>query len=187
MSNFGFKTMAFTFKIRDFLRPRKNIVKEVGIEEGFRILDYGCGSGSYITVVIELVGKSGKVYALDIQPFAIEMVKKIVAKKQLTNVETILSDRKTGLPSDSMDRVLLYDAFHELADPDCVLEELHRVLKSDGILSFSDHHLKESEIISGMTRTKLFTLLRKGQKTYSFVKAMGERSQVGAATSKHSS
>jgi len=182
MSNFGFKVMAFTFKIRDFFKPRKDIVKEVGIKEGFRVLDYGCGSGSYIIAVSESVGKSGKVYALDVQPLAIETVKKIVAKKQLTNVETILSDRKTGLPDNSMNRVLLYDVFHDLTDPDNVLEELHRVLKPDGILSFGDHHLKERKIISGITRTKLFTLLRKGQRTYSFVKATGERSQAGTAT-----
>jgi ubiquinone/menaquinone biosynthesis C-methylase UbiE len=178
MSNFGFKTMAFTFKIRDFFRPRTKIVTEVGIREGFRVLDYGCGAGSYITAVAELVGTSGKVYALDIQPSAVEMVKKIVAKKQLTNVETILSDRKTGLPDDSIDRVLLYDVFHELTDPDGVLEELHRVLKSDGILSFSDHHLKENEITSSLTKTELFTLLRKGQKTYSFIKSTGGRRQA---------
>jgi ubiquinone/menaquinone biosynthesis C-methylase UbiE len=175
--------MAFTFKIRDFFKPRKDIVKEVDIKEGFRVLDYGCGSGSYITAVSELVGKSGKVYALDIHPLAIKTVKKIIVKKRLMNVETILSDRKTGLPDDSMERVLLYDVFHDLTDPDGVLEELYRVLKPDGILSFSDHHLKENEIISGMTKTKLFTLLRKGQRTYSFVKAIGERSQTGTAAS----
>jgi ubiquinone/menaquinone biosynthesis C-methylase UbiE len=179
MSDLGFKTMAFTFKIRDFFRPRKNIVTEVGIKEEFRVLDYGCGSGSYITAVADLVGKSGKVYALDIQPIAIEMVKKIVARRQLTNVETILSDRKTGLPDDSMDRVLLYDVFHDLTDPKGVLEELHRLLKSDGILSLSDHHLKEDEIVSRLTKTELFKLLRKGQKTYGFIKANGGKSQAG--------
>jgi ubiquinone/menaquinone biosynthesis C-methylase UbiE len=174
MSNLGFRVMAFTFKIRDFFRPRKDIVREVGIKEGFRILDYGCGSGSYVTAVSELVGKSGTLYALDAQPIAIKMVKKIVVKKQLTNVETILSDCKTGLPDDSLDRILLYDVFHDLTDPDCVLKELHHVLKSDGILSFSDHHLKEPQIISRMTKTKLFELLRKGQRTYSFVKATNQ-------------
>jgi ubiquinone/menaquinone biosynthesis C-methylase UbiE len=182
MSNLGFRTMAFTFKIRDFFKPRKDIVKEVGIKEGFRALDYGCGPGSYVTAVAELVGKTGKVYALDIQPIAIEMVKKIVARKGLTNVEAILSDRETGLPDDSMDRVLLYDVFHDLPDPDGVLEELHRVLKSDGLLSFSDHHLKEDEIVSSLTSTKLFTLLRKGQETYSFMKATGGRRRAGTTT-----
>jgi ubiquinone/menaquinone biosynthesis C-methylase UbiE len=178
MSNLDFRMMAFTFKIRDFFKPRKDMVKEVGIKEGFHVLDYGCGPGGYVTAVSELVGASGKVYALDIQPFAIEAVRKIVAKKRLKNVETILSDCKTGLPNNSMDRILLYDVFHDLANPDGVLEELCRVLKPDGTLSFSDHHLKESEIMSGMTRTKLFALLRKGQRTYSFVKANNEKNEA---------
>jgi len=170
MSDLGFRAMAFTFKIRDFFRPRKDIVKEVGIEEGFHVLDYGCGSGSYITAVAELVGNSGKIYALDINPLAIQMVKRNAAKNQLTNVETIISDAKTGLPDDSIDVVLMYDVFHDLTDPNGVLEELHRVLKPDGILSFNDHHMKENEMVSNLANRRLFRLLRKGKRTYSFAK-----------------
>ena len=170
MSNLGFRAMAFTFKIRDFFNPRLNIVKEVGIKKGFHVLDYGCGSGSYIPAVAELVGNSGKVYALDVNPLAVEMVKKLAEKKQLANVKTILSDRKTGLPDDSIDVVLLYDVFHDLNNPDDVLEELHRVLKPDGILSLSDHHMKEDKIVSNLTNRNLFKLLKKGEKTYSFTK-----------------
>ena len=91
-------------------------------------------------------------------------------EKRLPDVETIQSDCKTGLPDASVDVVLLYDIFHDLSDPDGVLAELHRVLKQDGILSFSDHHLKENEIVSGVTRNGLFKLLRKGERTYSFGK-----------------
>jgi len=170
MSDLGFRFMTLAFKIRDFLRPRREVVKEVGIKEGFHVLDYGCGPGSYVTAVAELVGKSGKIYALDINPLAIEMVKKIAAKKQLSNVETILSDRKTGLPDNSINIVLLYDTFHGLSEPNIVLEELYRVLKPNGILSFSDHHSEENEIISKVTNNGLFRLLRKGELTYSFVK-----------------
>jgi ubiquinone/menaquinone biosynthesis C-methylase UbiE len=170
MSGLDFRAMAFTFKIRDFFRPRRDIVKEVGIKEGFHVLDYGCGSGSYVTAVAELAGKSGKIYALDINPLAIKMVKKIIAKKQLPNVETILSDCNTGLPSNSIDVILLYDTFHDLADQNIVLGELHRVLKLNGILSFSDHHMKENEIDSQMTKLGIFKLLRKGKRTFSFVK-----------------
>jgi ubiquinone/menaquinone biosynthesis C-methylase UbiE len=170
MFDLHFRTMAFTFKVRDFFRPRRDIVKEVGIKEGFHVLDYGCGSGSYVTAVAELVGKSGKICALDINPLAIKMVKKIIAKKQLLNVETILSDCNTGLPSDSIDIILLYDTFHDLVDQNMVLEELHRVLKPTGILSFSDHHMKENVIKSKMTKLGLFRLLRKGERTFSFVK-----------------
>ena len=170
MSDFGFRAMAFMFKVRDFFRPREDIVEEVGLREGFRVLDYGCGPGGYVKPVVDLVGESGRIYALDISPLAIQMVKKIVVKNLMRNVETILSDCSTGLPDDSVDAVLLYDVFHDLKDPNGVLKELHRVLKPDGVLSFSDHHLKEGEIVSELTHKGLFALLKKGTRTYSFVK-----------------
>ena len=170
MSNFLFQFMSCGYKFRDFFLPRMDILKEVGIKPGFHVLDYGCGPGSYIIPLAGLVGESGKVYALDIHPLAIQKVKDIALKKQLTNVETILSDCQTGLPDNTLDVVLLYDAFHHLSDPDVVLKELHRVLKPDGILSFGDHHLKENEIVSGVTNGGLFRLSRKGQRAYTFLK-----------------
>ena len=162
--------MSCGYKFRDFFLPRLNILKEVGIKPGFHVLDYGCGPGSYIMPLAELVGKSGKIYALDIHPLAIQKVQDIASKKQLTNVETILSDCQTGLPDDTLDAVILYDAFHHLSDPDVVLKELHRVLKPDGILSFGDHHMKENEIVSKVTNGGLFRLSRKGQRAYTFLK-----------------
>jgi ubiquinone/menaquinone biosynthesis C-methylase UbiE len=162
--------MAFFFKIRDFIKPRLDVVKEIGLKEGFRVLDYGCGPGSYILPVANLIGNSGKIYALDINPATIEMVKELAAKKQLSNVEVILSDPDTGLLNESVDMVLVYDVFHDLKNRDAVLEELHRVLKPAGGLSLSDHHLKEEEIISAITNGCLFKLLHRGKRTYSFGK-----------------
>jgi hypothetical protein len=43
-------------------------------------------------------------------------------------------------------------------------------LKPDGILSLSDHHMKENEIESQVTNSGLFSLSRKGQRTYTFLK-----------------
>ena len=96
------------------------------------------------------------------------MVGKIAAKNQLTNLKKILSNCETGLLDNSVDTVLLYDTFHDLSDPYRVLNELYRVLKPEGILSFSDHHMKENEIISKVTNRGFFRLLKKGEKTYSF-------------------
>ena len=165
----NFRIMSFAFRIRDIFLPRKNILKEVGIMPGFCVLDYGCGSGSYITAAAELVGGAGRIYALDIHPLAIERARRIASRNHLANVETIQSDCATGLPTDSVDVALLYDVFHNLSDPDSVLEELHRVLTPDGILSFSDHHLKEDEIVSRVTGGRLFELSKKGKKTCSFL------------------
>jgi ubiquinone/menaquinone biosynthesis C-methylase UbiE len=169
-SNFDFKLMALTYKFRDLFLPRMNILKDSGIKPGSHVLDYGCGPGSYLTAATELVGNSGKIYALDIHPLAIRIVQSIATKKQLTNVETICSDCQTGLPDNSVDVVLLYDIFHDLSGPDKILEELHRVLKPKGILSFSDHHMKEDEIVSKVTSSGLFKLSKTGERTFSFVK-----------------
>jgi ubiquinone/menaquinone biosynthesis C-methylase UbiE len=169
-SNLGFRFMALGYRFRDLRLPRKTILEEVGIRPGFHVLDYGCGPGGYIAPLAELVGESGKIYALDIHPLAIRKVKDIASKRQLANVETILSDCQTGLADNSMDVVLLYDIFHDLSDPNEILKELHRVLKPDGVLSFSDHHIKGDEIVSGVTNSGLFSLSKKGQRTYSFLK-----------------
>jgi len=167
---FHFKLMAFTYKFRDFFFPRIDVLKEIGIKRGFHILDYGCGPGSYIVPLAKLVGENGKIYALDIHPIAIDMVKKIVKKNQLKNVITICSDLNTGLSDKSIDVALLYDTYHNLSEPDKVIKELHRVLKENGILSFSDHHMKENEIIDKIQNKGLFKLLKKGKKTYTFLK-----------------
>lgn len=170
MSNFHFRLMGFSHTFRNIFFPRMDILKEVGIKPGFHVLDYGCGPGSYVIAAAELVGKSGRIYALDISPLAIQMVRNVASKEGLTNVKTICSNCRTGLPNNSVNVVLLYDTFHSLGDPNGVLEELHRVLKASGTLSFSDHHMRENEIVSKVTNRGLFGLLKKGKKTYSFVK-----------------
>jgi ubiquinone/menaquinone biosynthesis C-methylase UbiE len=98
------------------------------------------------------------------------MVQDIASRKRLENVETILSDCRTGLPERSIDVVLLYDTFHDLRNPDGVLTELHRVLKPNGILSFSDHHMKENEITPRVTERELFRLSKGGKRTFTFLK-----------------
>ena len=170
-TNIDFRFMSLGYKFRDFRLPRISILKETEIEPGFSVLDYGCGPGSYIKPTAELVGKSGRIYALDIHPLAIHKVRNIGKRIRLENLETIQSDCKTGLPDDSIDVILLYDIFHNLSDPNGVLAELHRVLKPIGTLSFNDHHMKENEVLAGMTSGGLFKLLKKGERTYSFIKA----------------
>jgi len=158
------------FKIRDLFTPPEKVLSEVEIGEGFRVLDYGCGPGGFTVAAAERVGRPGKVYAVDANPLAIEQVRAVASKRGLENVETILTDCATGLESSAVDVVLLYDTFHDLQDPAGVMSELHRVLRPGGVLSFSDHHLKEEEVVSRVTGGGLFELSGKGEKTYTFTK-----------------
>ncbi len=170
MPNIAFRGMTFMINLRDSIIPHREILKEANVKPGFRVLDYGCGPGGYVPSAAELVGESGKVYALDIHPLAIQRVKNIVRKKQLTNVETIHSDCPTGLPDRSVDVVMLYDIFHMLDNPLAILTELHRVLKPGRTLSVSDHHMRQDAIVSGITNSHLFQLATRGKHTYNFAK-----------------
>jgi ubiquinone/menaquinone biosynthesis C-methylase UbiE len=170
MRAFDFRLMSFLFRVRDLLRPRRLVLAEVGIQPGFSVLDYGCGPGSYLVPLSKLVGETGRIYALDIHPLALERVRRIATRRGLANVETILSACETGLPDASIDVVLLYDTFHGLSEGRRVLQELHRVLKADGFLSFSDHHMRESEILTAVVGSGRYRLARQGEKTYTFEK-----------------
>ena len=128
--------MALEFKIRDYRNPRANILKEVGIKQGFKVLDFGCGPGGYVLPASKLVGETGKVYALDVTPLAIKMVKNIVEKNGLKNVETILSDCATGLPDESLDVALLYDVFHGLRGQRSCFKRASQSVKKRWIVEF---------------------------------------------------
>jgi ubiquinone/menaquinone biosynthesis C-methylase UbiE len=162
--------MAAEFKLRDLLHPRKDILAEIGIMPGDHVLDFGCGPGSYIRDAARLVGPTGKIYALDLHPIAIRKVESMISKYNLENVIPIRSNCKTGLKNNSVDVILLYDVFHHFDDPNKILRELHRVLKKNGLLSFSDHHMEEKDIIDNSTLNKYFKLKNKGLKTYTFTK-----------------
>ena len=170
MPNWAFNGMSFMFRIRDLFESRAQILQEVNLEPGFCVLDYGCGPGTYVSHLADRVGKSGRVYALDLHPLAVERVRSLARKRRLGNVEAIQSDCATGLPDDSVDVVLLYDIFHMLSEPEAVLSELRRVLKADGTLSVHDPHMPENKLTSGVTASSEFVLVDKGERTYRFAK-----------------
>ena len=160
--------MSLAFKVRDLMIPRTRVLREAAIPSGAKVLDYGCGPGSYARPLAGIVGPKGHIYALDANPLAIKATERLVRRNQIQNLTTILSDCDTGLPDASVDVALLYDILHHLPQPEKVLRELHRVLKPGGLLSCSDHHLKDADIVKAVTGSGWFSLRARGQKTHSF-------------------
>ena len=171
MKHIDFRLMSLAFKIRDFFTPPGVFLKETSVRTGYQILDYGCGPGSYSIEAARMVGPSGKIFSVDINPLAVDTVQEKAIKNGLKNIVTILTDCTLSLADESVDVVLLYDTFHDLVNPSGVLKELHRVLKTGSLLSFSDHHMKETEILGKLTETSLFEFQGKAQKTYRFIRA----------------
>ena len=162
--------MGLITALRDFFSPPDDILAEADIQPGYRVLDYGCGLGSFTLVAAQLAGAEGKVYAIDIHSLALHKVQKAARKRGFSNIETIQSDCITELDSNSVDVVLFYYVLHWLSDPDSVLGELRRVLKLEGHLSFRDSYMKENETLASVTGRRWFRLIGKGKKTRRFVK-----------------
>jgi ubiquinone/menaquinone biosynthesis C-methylase UbiE len=169
-SDLNYKIMCFWYKVRDFFSPPLNMLKEANINPGYDVLDFGCGPGSYSIAAAKVVRETGRIYSLDINPLAVKKVERKAIKLGLSNIKTIQSDVKTGLPDGSMDVILLYDVYHDLYNKLQVLEELHRILRPEGILSFSDHHMEKEKILLDLTGGGLFRLKKEHKKTYSFAK-----------------
>ena len=81
MSNISYKFMTFVYRIRDKFLQHSEILREAGLKPGFHVIDYGCGPGGYIAAASDIVGETGKIYAIDINPLAIESARNIVINK----------------------------------------------------------------------------------------------------------
>ena len=90
------------------------------------VADFGCGYGTFTIPAAQII--SGKIYAFDIEPEMIEVVKKKAKTLNLGNVKTILRDFVTtgsGLKDESVDYVFLFNILH-FEKPYLLLNESYR-------------------------------------------------------------
>ena len=73
----------------------KRLWKRLGFARGQTVADVGAGSGYFTVRLARRVGPEGKVYAVDVQPEMLTIIRKRIAKENLTNVEPILGSEVT--------------------------------------------------------------------------------------------
>lgn len=121
-----------------------DVLKEIGIEEGFIVADFGCGFGHYTRATSYVIGDTGKVYGIDINR---NMIKYIESKIKEDDTKNIITDLTQGeyelkFEDSSVDCILFYDVLHGgNMDRFSLIKEAHRVLKKGGILSILPFHL----------------------------------------------
>jgi len=80
------------------------------------------------------VGGTGNVYATDLQPEMLELLRAAVREAGLGNIEAVRSsDRGTGLPDGAIDLALMVDAYHQLAEPAPFMRDLRNTLAPRGL------------------------------------------------------
>ncbi len=128
--------MLLTMNIRKRFRNIDEEISLAEIKSGDYILDFGCGPGFNTIPAAQKTGPDGRIFALDLSPQAINIVKKKAARYQLENIETIHSGCHTHLQDKSIDLVLLHNTLPLIKEKQKVLDEIGRVLKKGGKLSY---------------------------------------------------
>lgn len=96
------------------------------------VADIGAGSGT-LTFPIAARVPRGRVVAVDIQPEMLALITERAESQHTANVEPLLGAiDDTRLPADSVDAVLLVDAYHEFSHPKEMLDSIVRGLRPGG-------------------------------------------------------
>lgn len=116
-----------------------DLIKEIGINEGSAVLDVGCGTGRLALHVSKIVGPKGKVVGIDPAPLRIDLANKKVKDKSGANVsfKVGLAEDLSAFADNSFDAAYLCAVFHWIEDKKTVLNEIHRVVKPDGIVGLT--------------------------------------------------
>jgi ubiquinone/menaquinone biosynthesis C-methylase UbiE len=122
-------------------------LSEIGIAKGSTVADIGAGSGAIAWRLAERVGPTGKVYANDIQPRMLELLRQNMTQRKIANVETVLGlvdDPK--LPPSSVDLELMIDVYHEFSHPQEMLRHLRESLKPGGRMVLLEYRGEDPSI-----------------------------------------
>lgn len=119
-------------KWANFFAPAK-IFKMLGLDDSIvDVADFGCGYGTFTIPAAKII--QGKIYAFDIEPEMIEVIKKKAKDLDLDNVKAVLRDfitEGTGLTDLSVNYVMLFNILHDVK-PTNLLQEAFRILRIGG-------------------------------------------------------
>jgi precorrin-6B methylase 2 len=159
--DFAYRGMMAAMWMEDRVHSPRRLLAQMPLRPGLTVVDYACGPGRYTIPVAEAVGPAGRVYAVDSQPLALEILKRKAAHTHIANVVTVLVDSfNTGLPGGSADLVLLIDAITPITNRVPLLREIQRLLKPDGQLFMDASHMSAARAVSLVEETGLFEAVR---------------------------
>jgi len=111
------------------------------------VADIGAGTG-YFTFRMSPLVPQGEVLAVDIQPEMIALLKENIAEHNAENVTTILcTEQNPNLPANSVDLVLMVDAYHEFAYPREVMLHIVKALKPEGRVALVEYRAEDPEVM----------------------------------------
>jgi ubiquinone/menaquinone biosynthesis C-methylase UbiE len=127
------------------------------VQQGERVLDLACGTGNLTSQLPALVGTTGKVVGLDVNP-AMLAVAQTQSPTDGATIEWVRADcMATGLPDASFDLVLCQQSLQLLSDRAVGAQEIRRLLAPGGRAVIScwkglDHQSFYSTLLRSVAR-----------------------------------
>jgi ubiquinone/menaquinone biosynthesis C-methylase UbiE len=119
------------------------VLAAMALRPGMTIAEIGAGTGFFSRRLAKAVGSEGKVYAVDIQPEMLDLLKTYAAKEGITNIVPIVStETDPGLPVRAIDRILLVDVYHEFQKPEPMLAKIRDSLAPGGTVTLVEYRLE---------------------------------------------
>jgi ubiquinone/menaquinone biosynthesis C-methylase UbiE len=122
-------------------------IRLLQIPKGAAVADIGAGSGYVTMLLAAAVGPSGRVYANDLQPQMLEILRRRLASQHVSNVTLVQgSDEDPNLAAASIDLALMVDVYHELSRPQAMLQKLRAALRPGGRLVLLEYRKEDPAI-----------------------------------------
>jgi len=125
------------------------VLSQGEIRQGMKVADLGCGTtGHFVFPAAELIGKEGKVYAVDIQKGVLAAIESRGRLEGVENVETVWSDIErpgaTKIPEASLDLTLLINNLFVAKQRDNLAREVIRLMAPGGRLVVADWKMTQA-------------------------------------------
>ncbi len=136
------------FLYRHIYKDAKKELKFRHLDEPYRILDVGCGTGASVIDLKKLLGKQVDVVGVDVVGLQVDLAKEKI-KKSAVWAEVFLYDgEKLPFDNNSFDAIYSSDVLGHVENVRNWLDELNRVLRSGGVLAmFSESKLGKHAFI----------------------------------------
>jgi len=120
------------------------VVRALGLRPGQVACDVGAGPGYFSLRLARAVGEAGHVYAVDVEPRILSVLRDRVQSSNARNVTPVLSLPDDALlPAASCDLILIVDTYHHFPDGPAYLRRLSRALRPGGRIANVDFHKRE--------------------------------------------
>lgn len=113
------------------------LVAFANLQAGEKVLDVGCGTGAAARYAAEVVGSTGHITGLDLNPGMLAVARALAHPPGATIAWREGNAAQLPLPDDSVDVVLCAQTVQFLPDKITALQEMQRVVRPDGRIAFS--------------------------------------------------